>query len=317
MNQVITVFKSRSLKLHTTRSWDFLGLTVDNAGHTPPPQLAYGSDVIVGIFDTGLVSISGSSLFQSSLNVKICNFRLGIWPESESFREPPEAKPIPSSWKGKCVGGGDVRCNRKLIGARFYLKGFEEAYGELNRTRDREYRSPRDRLGHGTHTASTAVGSVVSNVYGFAGGVARGGAPSARLAVYKTCWGKDLEGVCTEADILAAFDDAVRDGVDVISASFGSSPPLAAFFESSADIGGFHAAERGISVVFSGGNDGPDPGLVQNVPPWAVSVAASTMDRSFPTNIVIDGGYTLTVLTLKFVPLWGKKKRNFKKVLIF
>ncbi|KAL0659807.1 hypothetical protein Bca4012_080392 [Brassica carinata] len=294
MNQVITVFKSRSLKLHTTRSWDFLGLTVDNAGHTPPPQLAYGSDVIVGIFDTGLVSISGSSLFQSSLNVKICNFRLGIWPESESFREPPEAKPIPSSWKGKCVGGGDVRCNRKLIGARFYLKGFEEAYGELNRTRDREYRSPRDRLGHGTHTASTAVGSVVSNVSGFAGGVARGGAPSARLAVYKTCWGKDLEGVCTEADILAAFDDAVRDGVDVISASFGSSPPLAAFFESSADIGGFHAAERGISVVFSGGNDGPDPGLVQNVAPWAVSVAASTMDRSFPTNIVIDGGYTLT-----------------------
>ncbi|KAF2532012.1 hypothetical protein F2Q70_00033115, partial [Brassica cretica] len=218
-----------------------------------------------------------------------------IWPESESFREPPEAKPIPSWWKGKCVGGGDVRCNRKLIGARFYLKGFEEAYGELNRTRDREYRSPRDRLGHGTHTASTAVGSVVSDVSGFAGGVARGGAPSARLAVYKTCWGKDLEGVCTEADILAAFDDAVRDGVDVISASFGSSPPLAAFFESSADIGGFHAAERGVSVVFSGGNDGPDPGLVQNVAPWAVSVAASTMDRSFPTNIVIDGGLiTLT-----------------------
>ncbi|XP_022572653.1 subtilisin-like protease SBT3.18 [Brassica napus] len=293
MNQVITVFKSRSLKLHTTRSWDFLGLTVDNTGHTPPPQLAYGSDVIVGIFDTGLFSISISSLFQSSLNLKICYFRLGIWPESESFKEPPEAKPIPSSWKGKCVGG-DVRCNRKLIGARFYLKGFEEAYGEVDRTRDREYRSPRDRLGHGTHTASTAVGSVVFIVSGFAGGVARGGAPSARLAVYKTCWGKDFEGVCTEADILAAFDDAVRDGVDVISASFGSSPPLTPFFESSADVGGFHAAERGISVVFSGGNDGPDPGLVQNVAPWAVSVAASTMDRSFPTNIVIDGGFTLT-----------------------
>ncbi|KAJ4872978.1 Subtilisin-like serine endopeptidase family protein [Raphanus sativus] len=271
MNQVITVFKSRSLKLHTTRSWDFLGLTVDNTGHTPPPpQLAYGSDVIVGIFDTG------------------------IWPESESFKEPPEAKPIPSSWKGECVGGGDVQCNRKLIGARFYLRGFEETYGELDRTRDREYRSPRDGLGHGTHTASTAVGSVVSDVSGFAGGTARGGAPSARLAVYKTCWGKDLEGVCTEADILAAFDDAVRDGVSVISASFGSSPPLTPFFESSADIGAFHAAERGISVVFSGGNDGPDPGLVQNVAPWAVSVAASTMDRSFPTSIIIDGGYTLT-----------------------
>lgn len=114
--------------------------------------------------------------------------------------------------------------------------------------------------------------------------------------MYKTCWGKDLEGVCTEADILAAFDDAIRDGVHVISASFGSSPPLSPYFESSADIGAFHAVERGISVVFSGGNDGPDPGVVQNVAPWAVSVAASTVDRSFPTRIVIDGSFTLTVL---------------------
>nr|Q9STQ2.2 RecName: Full=Subtilisin-like protease SBT3.18; AltName: Full=Subtilase subfamily 3 member 18; Short=AtSBT3.18; Flags: Precursor [Arabidopsis thaliana] len=277
LNQVITVFKSKSLKLHTTRSWDFLGLAVDNARRTPPPQLAYGSDIVVGIFDTG------------------------IWPESESFRETPEAKPIPSSWNGKCVGGEDfdpsVHCNRKLIGARFYLRGFEETYGTIDFTRDPEYRSPRDYLGHGTHTASTAVGSVVRNVSGFFGlgrGTARGGAPLARLAVFKTCWGKDLEGVCTEADILAAFDDAIHDGVHVISASFGYSPPLSPFFESSADIGAFHAAERGISVVFSTGNDGPDPGVVQNVAPWAVSVAASTVDRSFPTRIVIDGSFTLT-----------------------
>ncbi|EFH45874.1 predicted protein [Arabidopsis lyrata subsp. lyrata] len=279
LDQVITVFKSKSLKLHTTRSWDFLGLAVDYPRRTPPPQLAYGSDIVVGIFDTGLL----------------------FFPNSSFFREPPEAKSIPSSWKGNCVGGEEfnpsVHCNRKLIGARFYLRGFEETYGPIDFTRDPEYRSPRDYLGHGTHTASTAVGSVVRNVSGFSGlgrGTARGGAPSARLAVFKTCWGKDLEGVCTEADILAAFDDAIHNGVNVISASFGYSPPLSPFFESSADIGAFHAAERGISVVFSGGNDGPDPGVVQNVAPWAVSVAASTVDRSFPTRIVIDGSFTLT-----------------------
>lgn len=66
MDQVITVFKSRSFKLHTTRSWDFLGLTVVNAGHTPPPQLAYGSDIVVEIFDTGILFISDSSLIQSA-----------------------------------------------------------------------------------------------------------------------------------------------------------------------------------------------------------------------------------------------------------
>lgn len=302
------------MKLHTTRSWDFLGLTVDNGRHTPPPQLAYGSDIVVGIFDTGLLLIPEHFLVSELTILSILfeifvTFTLGVWPESESFMESPEAKPIPSSWNGKCVGGEDfdptVHCNRKLIGARFYLKGFEETYGPIDRTRDPEYRSPRDYLGHGTHTASTAVGSVVRNVSGFSGlgrGTARGGAPLARLAVFKTCWGKDLEGVCTEADILAAFDDAIHDGVHVISVSFGSSPPLSPFFESSADIGAFHATEIGISVVFSGGNDGPDPGVVQNVAPWAVSVAASTMDRSFPTRIVIDGSFTLTVLSthLKF-----------------
>ncbi|CAD5329112.1 unnamed protein product [Arabidopsis thaliana] len=52
--------------LHTTRSWDFLGLAVDNARRTPPPQLAYGSDIVVGIFDTGLLFIPDSSLFQGS-----------------------------------------------------------------------------------------------------------------------------------------------------------------------------------------------------------------------------------------------------------
>jgi len=267
------------------------------------PTLSSESSILVSCLFPTLLCFR-ALILSISLKLLLLSI-LGIWPESESFRETPEAKPIPSSWNGKCVGGEDfdpsVHCNRKLIGARFYLRGFEETYGTIDFTRDPEYRSPRDYLGHGTHTASTAVGSVVRNVSGFFGlgrGTARGGAPLARLAVFKTCWGKDLEGVCTEADILAAFDDAIHDGVHVISASFGYSPPLSPFFESSADIGAFHAAERGISVVFSTGNDGPDPGVVQNVAPWAVSVAASTVDRSFPTRIVIDGSFTLTVLPL-------------------
>lgn len=55
MEEVVSVFQSRTLKLHTTRSWDFLGLTLDNAVNVVSPvQLAYGDDVVVGIFDTGL-----------------------------------------------------------------------------------------------------------------------------------------------------------------------------------------------------------------------------------------------------------------------
>ncbi|PSR86918.1 Subtilisin-like protease SBT3.18 [Actinidia chinensis var. chinensis] len=269
MNGVVSVFRSRMLELHTTRSWDFLGLTLPSSEATPC-QLAYGDDVIVGIFDTG------------------------IWPESDSFKEEPGMGPVPKSWKGKCVPGEKFEpakaCNRKLIGARYYLKGFEEEYGPLNASSNSEYRSARDFDGHGTHTASTAVGSIVKNAnfFGFAQGTARGGAPRARLAVYKICWSKNLVGRCSEADIMAAFDDALHDGVQVISGSFGVSPPLPPFFASSADIGSFHAMQMGVSVVFSAGNDGPDLSLVQNVAPWSLCVAASSIDRTFPTKILLD-----------------------------
>ncbi|XVE60102.1 hypothetical protein DITRI_Ditri05aG0100100 [Diplodiscus trichospermus] len=207
--------------------------------------------------------------------------------------------PMPAYWKGECIKGENFEpekaCNRKLIGARYYLKGFEQAYGPLNMSGNPEYRSARDFLGHGTHTASTAAGSIVKNAsfFGIGKGTARGGAPWAKVAVYKICWGKNSRGRCTEADILAAFDDALHDGVDVISASFGATPPLPPFFASSADIGSFHAMQLGISVVFSAGNDGQDPSLVQNVAPWSLCVAASTIDRTFPTEIVLDSNFTI------------------------
>lgn len=200
--------------------------------------------------------------------------------------------PIPKKWKGECEGGEEFNpktaCNKKVIGARYYLKGFEGRYGKIKS--QEEYKSARDFLGHGTHTASTAAGSRAehANLLGFARGVARGGAPRARVAVYKVCWSKDLDGVCTEEDVLAGFDEALSDGVHVISASFGKAPPLRAFFASSSDIGSFHGMQLGVSVVFSAGNDGPDLSTVGNVNPWSICVAASNMDRIFRANILVD-----------------------------
>ncbi|XP_062079272.1 subtilisin-like protease SBT3.18 [Humulus lupulus] len=274
--EVISLFKSKSVELHTTRSWDFMGLGLTTNEATTPLQLAYGENVIVGVIDSG------------------------IWPESKSFQEEPRMSPIPSTWKGKCVKGDmfnpEKACNNKLIGARYYLQGFESIYGSLNKSGNPEYRSARDFLGHGTHTASTTVGSIVeeASLLGLGLGTARGGAPRARLAVYKACWGKDYVGQCTEADVLAAFDDALHDGVHVISASIGASPPLPELFDSSNSIGSFHAMQLGVSVVFAAGNDGPDPGLVTNVEPWSICVAASSVDRMFSTDVIVQGNFSVT-----------------------
>ena len=85
----------------------------------------------------------------------------------------------------------------KIIGAKYYRSD-----GMFNQS---DVKSPRDSEGHGTHTASIAAGGSVSmaSLYGLALGTARGGVPSARIAVYKECWSDG----CWDADILAAFDD--------------------------------------------------------------------------------------------------------------
>jgi hypothetical protein len=55
MEGVISVFRSKTLQLHTTRSWDFLGLTLDNS-EVMPLQLACGDDIVVGVFDSGFLT---------------------------------------------------------------------------------------------------------------------------------------------------------------------------------------------------------------------------------------------------------------------
>ena len=180
--------------------------------------------------------------------------------------------------------------NSKIIGAQYYRS---YGFGEFE-----EIKSPRDSRGHGTHTASTAAGGLVSeaSLLGIAAGTARGGVPSARLAVYKICW---RDG-CYEADILAAFDDAIADGVDVISISLGSSAKD--YFKSAIAIGAFHAVRKGILTSTSAGNRGPDLMSLTNFSPWSLSVAASTIDRDFLTSVRLGNGkvYQVLLVTIRY-----------------
>ncbi|EYU45313.1 hypothetical protein MIMGU_mgv11b017622mg, partial [Erythranthe guttata] len=185
-------------------------------------------------------------------------------------------------------------CNKKLVGARYFIDGFLASLGEpFNATENNEFISPRDSDGHGTHCASTAGGSPVSNVSydGLARGTARGGAPGARLAVYKVGW---LGGVVSSSDILKAFDEAIHDGVDVLSISLGIDLPLYPEVDKRDIIyyGSFHAVANGVTVVCSAGNSGPGYQTVEDVAPWVVTVAASTIDRLYPTPIMLGNNQT-------------------------
>ncbi|PIN02103.1 Tripeptidyl-peptidase II [Handroanthus impetiginosus] len=267
---VVGVIPNSFYKLQTTRSWDYLGLspqTPNNLLH----KSNMGDGAIIGVLDSG------------------------IWPESKSFSDE-GLGPIPSTWKGFCQSGeqfNDAKsCNKKLIGARWFVDGLVAEIGQsLNLTALGEFLSPRDADGHGTHVSSTAAGAYVVNVsYNGVGlGTARGGAPRARLAMYKVCW-KLKNGLCASADILKAFDEAIKDRVHVLSLSI-AAPSLPLYSEvdgrDAIAIGSFHAVAKGISVVCGAGNEGPSPQTVKNIAPWIITVEASTMDRAFSTRITL------------------------------
>nr|TKR91465.1 subtilisin-like protease SBT5.3 [Populus alba] len=268
-------------KLHTTHSWDFLGVNSPYANNQRPVTSSV-SDVIVGVIDTG------------------------FWPDSESFSDTCLGT-VPVKFKGECVAGENftsANCNRKVVGARFYFKGFEAENGPLEDFGGTFFRSARDSDGHGSHSASTIAGAVVSNVslFGMTRGTARGGAPYARLAIYKACW----FNLCNDGDILSAMDDAINDGVDILSLSFGANPPEPIYFESATSVGAFRAFRKGIVVSCSAGNSF-SPKTSANVAPWILTVAASSLDREFDSNIYLGNlgnsqilkGFSLNPLKLE------------------
>lgn len=63
-------------------------------------------------------------------------------------------------------------------------------------------------------------------------------------------------------------------------------------------IGSFGATERGILISASAGNDGPEEGSVTNIAPWITSVGASTIDRKFQADLVLEDGRVITGASL-------------------
>ena len=176
----------------------------------------------------------------------------------------------------------------KIIGARYYYSGSDK-----EKIKDKETQLARDYDHHGTHCASTAAGRMVSSasVEGLGFGTARGGLPSARIAVYKICW----RNGCGQTEFLAAVDDAIADGVDIISAS--TAGEATDYRMDGHAIAAFHATVNGILVSMAAGNEGPSKKTVRNNSPWQLSVASTTTDRKFITKVKLGNGKVYEVRT--------------------
>jgi subtilisin family serine protease len=230
----------------------------------------------------------------------------GIWPESLSFSDRTGTngnatkdgklayQQIPG-WNGRCVPGEEFNashCNQKLIGARYYNAGWGGNAG-IDAQLPWEFNSPRDFGGHGTHTASTAGGNQgvpttgPASVFGSVSGIA----PRARIAAYKVCWETGAGGSCFTIDSVAAIDQAVADGVDVINFSISGSQTN---FRDPVEIAFLFAADAGVFVAASAGNSGPTTSTVAHPGPWLTTVAAGTHNRNGTGSVTLGNGITYT-----------------------
>lgn len=269
---VLSVTHSGVRKLDTSTTPAMLGLTGDSGvwqrqfGGTEHA----GEGVIVGIIDSG------------------------IHPEHPSFAPLPASSTddeVKARFRGTCDKGQEepyFTCNNKLIGGRYFVDAIA---GSDTPPVDAEYLSPRGYASHGTHTASTAAGNygVDAVVDGVSHGAISGMAPAARVADYKVCWTISDAGddSCYEADIVAAVEAAVADGVDVLNYSISGSLDSSISPE---ELAFMNAATAGVFVAASAGNSGPDASTVAHNVPWLTTVAAGTHDRSSTASVTLGNG---------------------------
>ncbi|MGL4474008.1 MAG: S8 family serine peptidase [Shewanella sp.] len=204
--------------------------------------------------DAANTLMSSQSLWQlaggqsrAAEGIKIAIIDSGIIPEHPMFSGTGFSPSSPAS-NDYCKANPNF-CNNKITVARWYQPDFSLCADE--------HLSPRDYNGHGTHVAGIAAGNLVSTTISADTISLSGVAPGASLMIYKALFSSDdCQGaIGSDTMLLAALEDAVNDGSDVINNSWGGAPgedPNSSPYQSV-----FRAAEAaGILMVSAAGNDG-------------------------------------------------------------
>jgi minor extracellular serine protease Vpr len=171
--------------------------------------------------------------------------------------------------------GSGALVNKKVIVAKSFLRPASDAT---------------DQNGHGSNCAGIAAGSLTTSPLGAISGVA----PMAYLGNYRVL-GANGSG---QTDLIAlGIEEAVADGFDVLSMSFGGdSSPIPDVSEKASEA----AVAAGHVVVIAAGNAGPDSASITSpgTTPSAISVAATTNAHLVGPVITVAGpGQVSALLT--------------------
>lgn len=191
----------------------------------------------------------------AGLGVKIGILDTGIDQTNPAFQDP--SLTMPAGFP-KCNVQSDCTnfTSNKVIVARSYvsiLAGTDPATDEPDDV------SARDRQGHGTAVASCAAAVSISTPATAASGspvTIQGMAPKAYLGNYKIAGSPGVDEGASDQVLIQALEDAVKDGMDIITTSFGSNAltsvandPVATAFEN---------ATKMAVVLAAAGNSGYD-----------------------------------------------------------
>ncbi|MFD0737831.1 S8 family serine peptidase [Lysobacter koreensis] len=296
---VVLVEPYREYEVDTDTGPDFIGATAvwQRGTGLPPgqvagedrhrgPRNAKGEGMVYGILDSGINF--GSPSFAA----------VG----GDGYRH---VNPFGSgNYLGTCAPGGvdQGRCNDKLIGGYDFVCGApgntcgvagigeEPGFGDNN--------------SHGSHTASTAAGNHRSATFRGVQREISGVAPHGNLIAYDICYTRlsDGNGLCPNVSAVAAVNQAMADGVDVINYSIGGGVNP---WSEAVSLGFLAATNAGIFVAASAGNSGPAANTLGHVEPWVTTVAALQHGRGgfeFLLNVTGPGTPPANVVGIVLSP---------------
>jgi subtilisin family serine protease len=173
--------------------------------------------------------------------------------------------------------------NGKIIASRVYFRAWDPpAAGEEN---------PWPGMSgtpHGVHTASTAGGNLVTDATYIGAQLPpmSGVAPGAWIMSYRVFYNSVTNRASFyTAEGLAALEDIVADGADIVNNSWGGGPGSIGGEFDALDMALINASKAGVFVAMSNGNAGPGLGTGDHASSDYINVAASTTSGTYYAGV--------------------------------